>query len=95
MEIEKNAETGDVLIKGLGEMHIDVICAKLKNKFKVEASLADPRIPYRETIRTMAEAEGKHKKSRPAVQVSSALFRCASNPPPRVNLNLLMQSSAA
>ena len=62
MEIEKNAETGDVLIKGLGEMHIDVICAKLKNKFKVEASLADPRIPYRETIRTMAEAEGKHKK---------------------------------
>ncbi|MBR4635611.1 MAG: elongation factor G [Clostridia bacterium] len=62
MQIEKNAETGDVLIKGLGEMHIDVICAKLKNKFKVEAQLADPRIPYRETIRAMAEAEGKHKK---------------------------------
>ena len=62
MQIEKNAETGDVLVKGLGEMHIDVICAKLKNKFKVEADLADPRIPYRETIRAMAEAEGKHKK---------------------------------
>lgn len=62
MQIEKNAETGDVLVKGLGEMHIDVICAKLKNKFKVEAELADPRIPYRETIRAMAEAEGKHKK---------------------------------
>ena len=62
MQIEKNAETGDVLIKGLGEMHIDVICAKLRNKFKVEASLSDPHIPYRETIRTMAEAEGKHKK---------------------------------
>lgn len=62
MQIEKNAETGDVLIKGLGEMHIDVICAKLRNKFKVEAQLADPRIPYRETIRAMAEAEGKHKK---------------------------------
>ncbi|MBQ1684350.1 MAG: elongation factor G, partial [Clostridia bacterium] len=45
-----------------GEMHIDVICAKLKKKFKVEAQLADPRIPYRETIRAMAEAEGKHKK---------------------------------
>lgn len=62
MLIEKNSETGDVLIKGLGEMHIDVICAKLRNKFKVEASLADPRIPYRETIRATAEAEGKHKK---------------------------------
>lgn len=60
--IEKNAETGDVLVKGLGEMHIDVICAKLRNKFKVEASLADPKIPYRETIRSTAEAEGKHKK---------------------------------
>ena len=62
INIEKNAETGDVLIQGLGEMHIDVVCSKLKNKSNVEASLADPRIPYRETIRSSAEAEGKHKK---------------------------------
>lgn len=62
INIEKNAETGDVLIQGLGEMHIDVVCSKLRNKSNVEASLADPRIPYRETIRAMAEAEGKHKK---------------------------------
>ena len=62
IRIEKNAETGDVLIRGLGEMHIDVICAKLKNKSNVEAQLDDPKIPYRETIRAMAEAEGKHKK---------------------------------
>ena len=60
--LERNAETGDVLLKGLGEMHLDVTCAKLKNKNNVEAALADPRIPYRETIRAMAEAEGKHKK---------------------------------
>ena len=60
--IEKNAETGDVLVQGLGEMHIDVVCAKLKNKANVEAQLSDPRIPYRETIRASAEAEGKHKK---------------------------------
>ncbi|MDD3401169.1 MAG: elongation factor G [Eubacteriales bacterium] len=62
IRIEKNAETGDVLIRGLGEMHIDVVCAKLRNKSNVEAQLDDPRIPYRETIRAMAEAEGKHKK---------------------------------
>ncbi len=62
IQIEKNAETGDVLILGLGEMHIEVVCAKLKNKNNVEAHLSDPRIPYRETIRNMAEAEGKHKK---------------------------------
>ncbi len=60
--IEKNAETGDVLIQGLGEMHIDVVCSKLRNKSNVEAQLSDPRIPYRETIRATAEAEGKHKK---------------------------------
>ena len=60
--LERNGETGDVLLKGLGEMHLDVTCAKLKNKNNVEAALADPRIPYRETIRAMAEAEGKHKK---------------------------------
>ncbi|MEN6340726.1 MAG: elongation factor G [Clostridiaceae bacterium] len=60
--IEKNPETGDVLIMGLGEMHIDVVCGKLRNKTNVEAQISDPRIPYRETIHTMAEAEGKHKK---------------------------------
>ncbi len=62
IRIEKNAETGDVLIQGLGEMHIEVVCGKLRNKSNVEAQLEDPRIPYRETIRAMAEAEGKHKK---------------------------------
>ncbi|OQA16438.1 MAG: Elongation factor G [Firmicutes bacterium ADurb.Bin356] len=43
-------------------MHLDVMCAKLKNKFNVEAQLVEPRVPYRETIRGTAEAEGKHKK---------------------------------
>ena len=62
IRIEKNAETGDVLIGGLGEKHIDVVCSKLKNKSNVEAQLSDPSIPYRETIRGTAEAEGKHKK---------------------------------
>ena len=62
MALEKNAETGDVLICGLGEMHLDVLCSKLKNKAGVEAQISDPRIPYRETIRGTAEAEGKHKK---------------------------------
>ena len=62
IQIEKDQETGDVLIRGLGEMHIDVVCGKLKNKTNVEAQISDPRIPYRETIHTLAEAEGKHKK---------------------------------
>lgn len=61
--LEKSPDTGDMLLSGVGEMHLDVICAKLKNKFNVEAQLDDPRIAYRETIRKSAEAEGKHKKA--------------------------------
>lgn len=61
-KVEKSAETGDMLLSGVGEMHLDVICAKLKNKFNVEAELQDPRIPYRETIKKSAKAQGRHKK---------------------------------
>ena len=51
-----------MLLSGLGEMQLDVICKKLKNKFNVEAKLEDPKIPYRETIRKTVEQQGKHKK---------------------------------
>lgn len=60
--ITKQPETGETLANGMGETHLDVICQKLKNKFGAEAVLVDPKIPYRETIRKAAEAEGKHKK---------------------------------
>ncbi len=60
--ISKNTETGETLINGMGELHIEIICRKLQNKFHVDAELKDPRIPYRETIKSSAEAEGKHKK---------------------------------
>ena len=60
--LKKNVETAEMLICGMGETHIDVICKKLKSKFNVEAKLNDPKIPYRETIKKKIEAEGKHKK---------------------------------
>lgn len=60
--LNKNQDTGQILISGLGEMQLDVICKKLKNKFNVEAKLQDPKIPYRETIRKTVEQQGKHKK---------------------------------
>ncbi|MBR3843535.1 MAG: elongation factor G [Christensenellaceae bacterium] len=55
-------ETGEQLANGMGEMHLEVIMQKLKNKFGVEATLVDPKVPYRETIRKVASAEGRHKK---------------------------------
>jgi len=61
-KVEKSQETGDMLLSGVGEMHLDVICGKLKNKFNVEADLQDPKIPYRETIKKSAKAQGRHKK---------------------------------
>ncbi len=60
--VTKDPETNEMLLSGLGDTQLDVICKKLKSKFNCEALLKDPRIAYRETIRKMAEAEGKHKK---------------------------------
>lgn len=60
--VEKNTETGDLLVSGQGEVHIEVITKKLASKFGVDVELKDPRIPYRETIRGTSKAEGKHKK---------------------------------
>jgi elongation factor G len=60
--IEKSSETSDTLASGLGELHLEVICKKLQNKFGVEAQLSDPQIPYRETIRKKVQAHGRHKK---------------------------------
>ncbi len=58
----KQTETPDTLVSGLGELHLEVICKRLFNKFGVEAQLSDPQIPYREAIRKKVQAHGRHKK---------------------------------
>ncbi|HOM42135.1 MAG TPA: elongation factor G [Bacillota bacterium] len=62
LKVEKNTETKQTLISGMGEQHLEVVTKKLQNKFGVEVVLKDPKIPFRETIRKSAKAEGKHKK---------------------------------
>lgn len=62
LKTDKNVETGEMILKGIGELHLEVILGKLKNKFGAEAVLKQPKIPYRETIRSTVKAEGKHKK---------------------------------
>jgi elongation factor G len=59
---EFNSEIGQQLINGMGELHLDVIVARLKRRFDVHVDLIKPRIPYRETISKKAEAQGRHKK---------------------------------
>ncbi len=61
-KVEKDKETGEMVIRGQGETQLDVLCKKLKSKFGCEAVLAEPKVAFRETITTSAEAEGKHKK---------------------------------
>ncbi len=57
-----NSETIEQIISGLGEQHLDAVCAKLKTKFGIEISLSKPRIAYRESIRKKCKAQGRHKK---------------------------------
>ncbi len=60
--VTKNLETNQMLISGVGEMHLEIIAKRLQNKFGVTAVFKDPKVPYRETIRKSIKAEGKHKK---------------------------------
>ena len=57
-----DTETGQQIISGLGEQHLDVVVAKLKAKFGVDVDLTVPRVAYRESVRKKCKAQGRHKK---------------------------------
>lgn len=60
--VEKRADTGEFILSGQGEVHLEMLVKKLKLRYGVDLVLSEPKIPYRETIRAVAEAEGKYKK---------------------------------
>ncbi|MFZ5644346.1 MAG: elongation factor G [Bacillota bacterium] len=62
MRVEKNLETKQTLVTGMGEMHLDIIIDRLKKRYNVDVATDSPRVPYRETIRSEVKVEGKHKK---------------------------------
>ena len=62
LSINKNIETNETILTGIGEVQLEVAIKKLKDKYNVEAELRAPQIAYRETIRKSASAEGKYKK---------------------------------
>ena len=62
LKYENDAETKQMLIYGLGDMHLAVLAAKLKNRFGVNVNYDKPKIAYREKITKFVDVEGKHKK---------------------------------
>ena len=60
--VHTDEETGQTIISGMGELHLDIIIDRLKREFNVEANTGEPQVAYRETIRGTAEAQGKHIK---------------------------------
>jgi elongation factor G len=62
LHVERSEETHQLVIAGMGDVHLDVILEKLKRKYGVEATTATPRVPYRETVHGHARAEGRHVK---------------------------------
>jgi elongation factor G len=62
LRLERNPSTGEMIISGLGDSHVDVAMEKIHRKFGVDLELHLPRVPYRESIRGKAQAEYTHKK---------------------------------
>ncbi len=60
--VEKRADTGEFVLSGQGEVHLETLAKKLKARYGIDVKLTEPKIPYRETIRSTYNAEGKHKK---------------------------------
>lgn len=62
LKFVNNAETKQLVVSGLGDMHLDVVTSRLKSRYNVSVELEEPKIAYRETIKKKVQAEGKHKK---------------------------------
>jgi elongation factor G len=62
LDVHRDDQTGDLILAGLSQMHVEVIAERIERRFGVAMDLAPPHVPYRETITRSAEAEGKHKK---------------------------------
>lgn len=62
LEFTRNVETKEMVLGGMGQLHVDVTFEKLRRKYGVEVDIHVPKVPYKESIRKMAQAQGKYKK---------------------------------
>jgi elongation factor G len=62
IDLHRDEQTGEQIVAGLSQVHVEVVVERLKSRFGAEVSLKPPRVPYQETIRKPAKAHGRHKK---------------------------------
>jgi elongation factor G len=62
IDLHRDQQTGDQIVAGLSQVHVEVIVDRLRDRFGAEVTLKPPRVPYQETIRRPAKAHGRHKK---------------------------------
>ncbi len=62
LKLTRDAETGDVLLAGMGQLHIEMAVERAKRRYKIEILLKTPKVPYRETVRGKVQVQGRHKK---------------------------------
>ena len=62
IDLHRDEQTGEQIVAGLSQIHVEVVIARLSERFGAEVTLKPPRVPYRETIRAGAKAHGRHKK---------------------------------
>ena len=60
--VHTDEETGQTIMSGMGELHLDILIDRMKREFNVEANIGEPQVAFRETIRGVAQAQGKHAK---------------------------------
>jgi elongation factor G len=60
--IRTDEETGQTIMSGMGELHLEILIDRMRREFKVEANVGEPQVAFRETIKTMSETQGKHIK---------------------------------
>lgn len=62
LKLGRDAETGDILLSGMGQLHIELSVEKAKRRFKTDIILKTPKVPYRETVKGKTQVQGRHKK---------------------------------
>jgi elongation factor G len=62
LRVHRDSQTREIILSGAGQLHVEVVVEKLKRKYGVDVELKAPKVPYRETIKSKASAQGKYKK---------------------------------